>query len=408
MNLLEAFWSLRSTAELSGNAKYADKKLVAELELNEDVRRALKVLHDSNRVTLLKCDDRISVVENLPTVGTVYFEVDAPKAYFENLEELIVRHPFDPPEGYRVYNHCDEEELIPRYKDAIKLAKLLSKLALSSERSAWTLWAKDRLVISKSYTAQDLREINGIEEMRRKLEGDENLTSKEERMLDIYESLFVQAVNDVVSGIPIERRFAHLISHFSECIFRFKLAFRCFADEANDAIKRYEDSRAGMISALNGVLGNIQTALIGVPLAGLLALKEMKPASGMTYENGIITCAVLIVGALLLLLSISQGKALDAIRIQREQLEREVGGLGGKNQKIDELLTPMTKHHSVVKTLLYIVRAIIGIFMLIAMFAFLYRSGYASSEKQGLPLSEKFEAIPQGHNIQDPSKEEAR
>jgi len=375
MNLLEAFWHLRNSSEGGGKAKYTDRKLAAEVALDEEVRAALKALENSGDLPLLKIDGQITIVGNLPSTCRVTFEANAPKAYFENLEELIHRHPFDPPEGFRVFDIHDEDVAIPQFEDATKLAALLSKVAVSADKSAWTLWAKNRLVISKSYLVGDLCEIGGVEEMRQKLEGSEKLDGQGKRMLEVYESLFIQAVNDVLTSIPDERRFAHLMRHFPECVFRFRLAFRCFADEANEAIKRYEDSRAGMISALNGVLGNIQTALIGVPLAGLLALKEMKPASGMTYENGIIAIAVIIVGGLLLALSLSQGKTLKAIQIQREQMEREVGGLGGRNQKIDELLSPMTEHHSVVKSLLYVVRGIIVIFMLVAVFAFLSRCG---------------------------------
>lgn len=375
MKLLEAFWLLRNSSEGGGQVKYADRKLAAEVELTGDVRNALKTLEDTGDLPLLQSAQQTTIVENLPSTGRVSFQANAPKAYFETLEELILRHPFDPPEGFRVFNMLDEDVAIPRFKEATKLAALLERVAVSSDKSAWILWAKDRLTIPKSYSAGDLCEIKGIWEMWEKLEAGENLDGQSKRMLDVYESLFVQALNDVLSGVAIERRFPHLMGHFPECLFRFRLAFRCFADEANDAIKRYEESRAGMISALNGVLGNIQTALIGVPLAGLLALKEMKPASGMTYENGIIATAVFVVGALLLALSFSQGKTLKAINIQREQMEREVGGLGGRNQKIDELLSQMTEHHSIVKSLLYVVRAIIVIFMLIAVTAFFYRSG---------------------------------
>lgn len=95
----------------------------------------------------------------------------------------------------------------------------------------------------------------------------------------------------------------------------------------------------------------------------------------MTYENAIIAIAVLVVGALLFALSLSQGKTLNAIEIQRCQLTRELEGLGGRNQKIDELLLPMTDHHSLVRTLLYVVRGIIVVFMVIALVALAYRCG---------------------------------
>jgi hypothetical protein len=314
----------------------------------------------------------------LPELGRVSFKAAAPKAYFDSLSELIQRHPFDPPDGFRIYHIDDEEAARRKYESVNKLASLLSQVAVSADRKGWILWAKDRLIIEKNYSADDLRMVEGVEDMREKLSAGENLSGRDKRMLDIYQALFVHSVNEVLTSIPPEKRLPHLIKQFPECVFRFKLAFRCFADDASEALKRYEDNRAGMIAGLNGVLGNIQTALIGIPLAGLLALKEMKPSDGMNYENVIVAGAVLVVGALLLALSLSQGKTLKAIEIQRNQLTREMGELGGRIQKIDELLSSMTDHHSLVRTLLYFVRVIIVAFMLIALVALVYRCGFIS------------------------------
>jgi hypothetical protein len=127
-----------------------------------------------------------------------------------------------------------------------------------------------------------------------------------------------------------------------------------------------------MIGALNGVLGNIQTTLIGVPLAGLLALKEIKPEAGLNFPNIIIILAVLVVGALLLALSFSQGKTLDAIGEQEKQLRDEIGEYGGGDTKTGRLLVSMSQHHSLVHTLMKIVRWIIVAFMLVAVVTFFW------------------------------------
>jgi hypothetical protein len=145
------------------------------------------------------------------------------------------------------------------------------------------------------------------------------------------------------------------------------LAFRRYSEEANQVIERYEEKRAGMIAALNGVLGNIQTSLIGIPLAGLLALKEMKPADGLTFGNIVIAIASVTVAALLYLLTLSQRRTLHAIKDQYEQLQREINDAGGGTTKTGNALASMASHHALVEKLLGFVRAIIVAFALIAL-----------------------------------------
>jgi hypothetical protein len=210
-----------------------------------------------------------------------------------------------------------------------------------------------------------------LQAIRLKLAGGSS-SPEDKRMLGLFRSLFIQAVHDITAPVPKGQRFAHLLENFSDCAFRSNLAFRCFSDEANKAIERYEDKRAGMIGALNGVLGNVQTTLIGVPLAGLLALKEIQPEAGLNFPNLIIILAVLVIGGLLLALSFSQGKTLDAIGEQEKQLRDEIGECGGGDTKIGRLLVSMSQHHSLVHTLMKIVRSIIVAFMLVAVATFFW------------------------------------
>ncbi len=374
MSLLESFYQLRNAAESAGGANYVERKLSGEVDLSKEIVGALQVLSDAGSLPSLSINGRITTVTDLPPSGRVSFEATAPKGYFEDLSELIRRHPFDPPKDLRVFDLDDVSVGLPKYQDAVCLADLLTAVSISHNRAGWTLWSKDRLEIPVNYLADDLCTINEVRNMRDKLIDGPNLDAQSRRILDVYRAIFVQAINDVLVGVPSGRRFAHLMGHFSECLFRFRLGFQSFSDEANHAIRRYEESRAGMITALNGVLGNIQTALIGVPLAGLLALKEMKPTDGITYENGIIAAAVFIVGLLLLALSISQEKTLKAIKGQHKQLAAEIEACGGGESKTGSLISEMVKHHSLVSTLLIAVRIIIAVFMGVALFALLYRT----------------------------------
>lgn len=365
MNTTDAFFVLRNGAQAMGGEKYHERKLIGEIAISIDVTEAFNALDDTGDLTNLWLDDRLTTVAELPASGIASFEASAPKGYYENLEELIRRHRLDPPVDFRVYDLAQEDNLVPQYRQASSLARLLADLAAKRNAEGCTLVGKTELEIPFNYSVEDLCDLPKFQEMREKLTEGASSAPEDKRMLGLFRSLFIQAVHDVTAPVPKAQRFAHLLENFSDCVFRFNLAFRCFSDEANKAIERYEDKRAGMIGALNGVLGNIQTTLIGVPLAGLLALKEIKPEVGLNFPNLIIILAVLVVGSLLLALSFSQGKTLDAIGEQEKQLRDEINECGD-DSKIGRLLVSMSEHHSLVHTLMKIVRWIIVVFMLVA------------------------------------------
>lgn len=367
MNTIDAFFVLRNGTQGMGGEKYHERRLTGRIAITDDVMEAFKALDSIGNLTNLWLDDRLTSVAKLPTSGTAAFEAAAPKGYYENLEELIRRHRLDPPVDFRVYDPVQEDNLVPQYRQAASFAGLLADLAAKHDAEGCTIVAKTTLDIPFNYTVENLCELPHVQDMREKLSTVGATTPQDKRMLGLFRSLFIQAIHDIAAPVPKSQRFAHLMENFSDCVFRFNLAFRCFSDEANKAIERYEEKRAGMIAALNGVLGNIQTTLIGVPLAGLLALKELKLEEGITFQNLIIIVAVLLVGSLLLALSFSQGKTLEAIGEQEEQLRGEIRDCGGGNTKIGRLLESMSRHHSFIQTLMKIVRVIIVAFMLVAL-----------------------------------------
>lgn len=376
MKINEAFYLLRIASQTLGEVIYEKRVLKGQVVINGEIIAAFKVLDDAGNLKNLYYDDVLTELHKLPTTGNAKFEAEAPKNYFENLDELIRRHRFNPPIGFLIYDPSSENHQVPLYLQAAQLAEILVELGSKHTAESCTITSKTELDIPFNYSVDDLCALPQIDDMREKLIEAGEQTPESKRMLELYRSFFIQAVHDIVAPLPKSQRFSHLLENFSECIFRFNLAFRCFSDEANKAIERYEEKRAGMIGALNGVLGNIQTSIIGVPLAGLLALKEIKPQEGLSFQNIVVSIAVIVVGALLVALSFSQGKTLDAIGIQEKQLRDEIGDAGGKETKIGQLLESMSAHHSLINNLLIFVRIIIFIFMLVAVCTLLCCYGY--------------------------------
>jgi len=373
MNTLEAFWRIRTAAGAGGTVTYADRRLSGLLRLNEEIKAAFEVLDTAGDLPELRAGGKHCPVLQLPNEGDVSFAARAPKTYFEDLAELIERHPQAPPDGFRVFDIADDEQKLPLYLQAAKLAALLNDLAATKDHKRCVLFADNALEIPFLYSEQVLRDIPGLDDICFLMSRSDNPSADAARMLDVYRGLFKQALADVLSPVSPEKRFATLLGNFPDAVFRFRLSFRRFSDEANAAIERYEQTRAGMITALNGVLGNIQTSLIGIPLAGLLALKEMKPSEAWTFENVIIALAVVIVGGLLMALTFSQGKTLHAIKDQYEQLKKEIDESGGGQTTIGNSLTSMASHHSFVTNLLRAVRVIIGVFVAVAIFVLFTR-----------------------------------
>lgn len=366
MTEIEAFGLLRSAAGMKGKYEYGERKLAAAVELSEDIRTALQTMASAGALPYLRVNNQYSNADALPLTGEAQFEALAPKAYFENLAELIKRHPISPPPDFRIFDIQDDEKRT-RYLQASMLAVLLGDLAATKTNKDCVIFATDKLEIPFEYSEGDLREIPALPRINILMAPPAANDPDSTRLFEIHRTLFRQALYDVLGKVTRVQRFSHLIQHFDECVFRYHLAFRRFSEEANTVIERYEEKRAGMISALNGVLGNIQTSLIGIPLAGLLALKEMKPSEGLTFFNIVIAAASVIVAVLLFLLSVSQGKTLEAIDNQYQQLKKEIDDSGGGTTKIGTALQSMASHQQLVRKLLILVRAVIVIFAFVAL-----------------------------------------
>ncbi|MFD0894742.1 hypothetical protein KBB96_05005 [Luteolibacter ambystomatis] len=379
MTPLDAFWLLRSSIKHDDQSGYVldDRLLKGMVLVTPEVKAAFKVL--SADVPELRTEGRIVSPSDLVLTKEATFVCRAPLDYFETVDELIRRHPISAPANVRVFDIRDDDTIVPLYRQIATLCSMLKEISAVVDRKKIILVSKESLEIPLLYKASDLREMPNLEEMASKLEKGEDLSSEAKRVRDVYVSLFTQAIYDIVSGVEREKRLPHLISHFDECLFKFRLSFRVFADEANKAIERYEDKRAGMIAALNGILGNIQTSLVGVPLAGVLALKEMKRSPEITYENVMIVVAVVVVGCLLLALSLSQEKALEAVKLQHGQLRGEIDKCGGGVTKAGALLSAMDSHQKLVWKLLWAVRILTIVFILVAIGALFCRVGPAEN-----------------------------
>lgn len=376
MNKLEAFWTLRLAAETAGAASYdfEHRTFSGKIDLNPEIKAAIGVVDEAGDLSEIQINYRYADPQDLPIQGTITFTAKAPVSYFENIDELISRHPITPPQDLKIFDIDDSTQRLPLYYQAANLASLLKRIAVSSDHQKVTLYSKNSLEIPLSYSSKDLQDLPLLNEILGQLESSPGQSPSENRLEGIYREFFIHAIYDVLSSVAKDRRLPHLLDHFEECVFRFRQSFRAYSDEGNKAIERYEEKRAAIITSLNGILGTIQASLIGIPLAGILALKEMKATTGeFSYENTIIFFAVLIIGLLLIALTMSQGKALGAIDTLCIQLKADIANSGEALTRTRKSLDSMDTHYKWVKGLLIAIRIIIGAFIAGAILAYLKR-----------------------------------
>lgn len=365
MNSLESFLILRKATEQNKTAVFKDRALEGKVELTSEILQCLKTLEDESELPNLWHDNLQKPVSALPMSGLVNFEATAPVGYYEKLEDLISAYPYNPPRPYVIFK--ENKVHSHYYEQACDLASILADLSSNKNEDSCTIHAKNPLDIPFNYRLKNLADLEGIKSLKLKVLDDSESSPESQRMLDVYRSLFIQSVYDTLANVEKSKRFCHLLENFSDCMFRFNLSFRYFSDEANKAMERYEEKRVGLITSLNAVLGNLQTSLLGIPLAGLLAVKEIKIEEGLSTSNIIVGISVIIVGLLLLAMTFSQSMTLEAIRQQELQLRNEIDDSGGVKAKFGTQLNHLEKHHRYVGRIMLAVKILVTIFIAVTL-----------------------------------------
>jgi hypothetical protein len=175
----------------------------------------------------------------------------------------------------------------------------------------------------------------------------------------------------------IDKRLGLLMESLGTIIERAQQDYSLYLERFSfeDLLKNFDEKRLKFVGDLNQILGAIQTALIAVPIGFFLIAEKFKPATGWIGQNIILATGGLVFFALLFVLSLNQGKTLNAVKISLTDFETEQKKkVTDKTDRLEKLLKTTWDQFRRVNLLLWTVRILLLLFSAIVLAAFLWCS----------------------------------
>lgn len=278
--------------------------------------------------------------------------------YHESYDSLIESAPFTEPAAYHVW----EESAVRSegYKHAVSFLQLLKGKGIPW--TAYNFFVVEGLAIEfpMAYAAKDTETLSAVQaEVARFLDAIAHPDA------DVRWLLFRKAIVRRFADTHVEGRLGALLSNLKSVLDRAMEDYALYLDRYSfeDLLKSFEAKRLEFIGNLNQVLGNVQTALIAVPIGFFLLVEKLDPTAGWGFTNVVLLLGGLCFFALVFALTLNQRKTLDAIEQAFTDFEQDQAGKKTVKQERLERTMKLTKaHHSRVKRLLVAVQVILVVF----------------------------------------------
>jgi len=273
-------------------------------------------------------DSGITLLNNSldPQIGaTIRLRVDQPKASLgylaDDLSDYLKRRKSKIKERQFFLRNCkyysgdkNPPPDVILYRSTLRLIKLLATIAHYLDKDAESLiFYKDgKFEIPIEYTIESIHELH-----LGSLEKLEEITNEKIHHIQKIE-LLARTIVDIASEVPESERFSHLSKKLPEALAKFQIAYNLFStdfsyEKARDEVHKF---KLDIISRLHKAISDIQTQLLGIPIATFIALTQIKPSSTLDHQfatNTVIFIGILIFCALLVGLVLNQWLTIDSI-----------------------------------------------------------------------------------------------
>jgi hypothetical protein len=327
---------------------------------------------------IIRKSDQICTPESLKANDVVQVSLEtAALNYYERFADYLAHFPDHRPAGrFRIHelaftsDATPEPELFQCYQGVLRLWALLRRLCDHQDNRRVFLLSTDKLEIDCIYSTADLVPLAKLDE----LEADfaDNAACRTEKR-----TLFKRALLEDLSRCPPEERLACLLKNFTSIYDRYWQNYRLFLEGISfeKIFESYVEKHSKLIAEFNSVLGGIQTALIGLPIASFVILEKMTVANHLTFKNTLLMIGCIVFIGFLTLLSVSQGRTLAASKALADELKNDVGS---KNPDLAKRLTPsllrLSRQAQWVTWLLITVRILLAGLVFVTAITYLYVS----------------------------------
>jgi hypothetical protein len=211
--------------------------------------------------------------------------------------------------------------VVSSYRSTLQLLRLLIEAAhyLDKESESLIFYKDGRFEIPISYTTDEMSALSLA-----------SLEKLEEIVLDLIhleakKELLAKTIVDMVKDISESKRFSYLMANLPDMLARFQVAYNLFSadfsyEKAEDEVNKF---KLDIIGRLHKAISDIQTQLLGIPIAAFVALTQMKLTGHLGAQfaiNSVILLGVLVFCALLGGLTFNQWLTLSSIE---EEVRRQ-------------------------------------------------------------------------------------
>lgn len=308
----------------------------------------------------------------------VEVSIDGTVHNFYETVDLFLRHfPTREPSGvFHVHelNFTSSQDSLPvpirRYREAIRLWNLLAEIADHADGDRLYLLSSDKLEIEARYAIRDLSDLTHLPKLAADFAAD--APGRDEK-----EIILKRALQSELGKVDASERFGVLLRNFSSVYDRYWQNLRLYLQniDFDKIFEGYVEKHSKLITEFNSVLGSIQTALIGLPIASFVILEKMTIAPHPSFKNTVLVCGCIVFTLFLAVLSLSQGRTLSASKA----LMRELGDEIGKKSpdlaaKLQPSLERLSRHSGWVTALLVLVRILLVGLLLVSLLTYAYVS----------------------------------
>jgi len=262
----------------------------------------------------------------------VEFEINNPSGSANNgyfvlsIDELLnsSKHCSTVPDFFYLYDQNlfypnETNELVESYIQSAKLVSLIVRLSDFQSGTKLSFVRPDRLDICISYEMEDLikERLGDIDKLKEELFPDK-IDSHSERRHEI----FVDSIVKSLLLIDSDQRLGHLIRHLSEVYRSYRRDYDLYASHFSFAKLKseYDEFKTKQMKSLNGVVQDISTKLLSIPLAYVLIAGQLTKDGGM--KNHIIIIGAFVFALIMMVMVGAQYLTLRHIKEDLDGLEK--------------------------------------------------------------------------------------
>lgn len=292
--------------------------------------------------------------------------------YFETYDSLIKAHPDAAPENLVVWEKS--EHFRAGYTAACGLLQFLKSKAEVWDSTAQRLFLVDQLAVEiplASYSAKQTIDLP------KRLAGITRFLDGAHLDADARWAFFRKASIRLLRDLPKEKRLGVFMENIGNVFDRAQQDHSLYLERFSfeDLLKNFDEKRLKFVGDLNQILASIQTALIAVPIGFFLIAEKFKPTNGWIGQNMVLASGGLVFFALVLVLSLNQGKTLKGVKLALTDFETEQKRkVTDKSERLQNLLASTWSQYGRVRCLLWVVRFLLLLFSAIIVAALLWCS----------------------------------